>query len=86
MGQKVDRFSLSHFHESSIAVSYTHLDVYKRQGNASSTGIYSINNKERNVKLTGKKDPETGEPIYILSLINISYRKRRHKLQMKRSY
>ncbi len=35
------------------------------QGNASETGIYSINNKERNVKLTGKKDPETGEPIYI---------------------
>ena len=35
------------------------------EGNASSTGIYSINNKERNVKLTGKKDPETGEPIYI---------------------
>ena len=25
------------------------------EGNASSTGIYSINNKERNVKLTGKK-------------------------------
>lgn len=35
------------------------------EGNASSTGIYSINNKERNVKLTGKEDPETGEPIYI---------------------
>ncbi len=34
-------------------------------GNASDTGIYAINNKERNVKLTGKKDPETGEPIYI---------------------
>ena len=35
------------------------------EGNGSNTGIYSINNKERNVKLTGKKDPETGEPIYI---------------------
>lgn len=34
-------------------------------GHDTPTGIYFINNKEQNVKLTGAKDPETGEPEYI---------------------
>ncbi|MBY4796847.1 L,D-transpeptidase/peptidoglycan binding protein [Collinsella sp. AGMB00827] len=34
------------------------------QRNATPTGIYSINNLARHVTLIGKKDPETGEPIY----------------------
>ncbi len=35
------------------------------EGNATSTGIYILNSKERNVQLTGKKDPNTGQPIYV---------------------
>lgn len=35
------------------------------EGNDTPTGIYSINNMERDVQLTGKRDPETGEPEYI---------------------
>ena len=35
------------------------------EGNATPTGVYSVNSKETNVQLTGKKDPTTGEPIYV---------------------
>lgn len=35
------------------------------ENNDTPTGIYSINNLERDVQLTGKRDPETGEPEYI---------------------
>ena len=35
------------------------------EGNDTPTGIYSINNLERDVALVGKKDPATGEPEYV---------------------
>lgn len=34
-------------------------------GNDTPTGIYTLNSKETNVTLKGKKDPETGEPSYV---------------------
>ena len=35
------------------------------EGNDTPTGIYAVNSKENNVTLTGKKDPNTGQPIYV---------------------
>ncbi len=35
------------------------------EGNDTPTGIYAINSRDTNVTLTGKKDPSTGQPIYV---------------------